>query len=62
MSTVPEAIIARQLGLRIIGLSCITNLAAGLSDSPLSHDEVSQTANKVRDTFARLLAGSVELA
>ena len=62
MSTVPEAIIARQLGLRIIGFSCITNLAAGLSDGPLSHDEVSQTADKVRDTFARLLAGSVELA
>ena len=62
MSTVPEAIIARQLGLRIIGLSCITNLAAGLSQGPLSHDEVSQTADRVRDTFARLLAGSVELA
>ena len=61
MSTVPEAIIARQLGLRIIGLSCITNLAAGLSESPLSHDEVSQTADKVKNIFARLLAGSVEL-
>ncbi|MEO0511108.1 MAG: purine-nucleoside phosphorylase [Verrucomicrobiota bacterium] len=55
MSTVPEAIVARQLGLRVLGFSCITNLAAGISENPLSHEEVSETADKVRPQFADLL-------
>ncbi len=62
MSTVPEAIVARQLGLRVIGISCITNAAAGISQGPLSHEEVSETADRVRPQFARLLAGAVSLA
>ena len=62
MSTVPEAIVARQLGLRVIGISCITNAAAGLSKNPLSHEEVSETADRVRPQFAALLAGAVSLA
>ncbi|MGJ8649917.1 MAG: purine-nucleoside phosphorylase [Opitutaceae bacterium] len=62
MSTVPEAIVARQLGIRVIGISCITNAAAGISKEPLSHEEVSETADRVRPQFADLLAGAVALA
>jgi purine-nucleoside phosphorylase len=55
MSTVPEAIVARQLGLRVAALSCITNLGAGLGAATLSHDEVLQTAQRVKLTGAKLL-------
>jgi len=59
MSTVPEAIVARKLGLRVLGISCITNAAAGISKQPLSHEEVSETAERVRPQFADLLAAAV---
>lgn len=55
MSTVPETIVARQFGLRVAALSCITNLAAGISPAPLSHEEVLETAERVKRTGARLL-------
>lgn len=55
MSTVPEVIVARQCGLRVAALSCITNLAAGLSGEPLSHEEVLATGERVNQTAARLL-------
>jgi len=55
MSTVPEVIAARHAGLRVAGVSCITNLAAGISDRPLSHEEVTETGRKVKDDFVRLL-------
>jgi purine-nucleoside phosphorylase len=55
MSTVPEAIVARQMGLRVLGLSCITNMAAGTTDQPINHDEVIETGERVRATFAALL-------
>ena len=55
MSTVPEAIVARQCGLRVAALSCITNLAAGISRSPLSHEDVLETAARVKTLAAHLL-------
>lgn len=55
MSTVPEVIVAQHMGVKVTGISCITNLAAGISDQKLSHDEVSEVANKVKDTFTKLL-------
>ena len=57
MSTVPEAIVARQCGLRVAALSCITNQAAGIGPAPLSHAEVLATGQRVKKTGARLLAG-----
>ena len=55
MSTVLEVIAARHAGLEVLGISCITNLAAGILDQPLSHDEVVDTAAKVRETFLKLV-------
>jgi purine-nucleoside phosphorylase len=55
MSTVPEAIVARQCGLHVAAVSCITNLAAGISPHPLSHAEVLATAERVKSAGARLL-------
>lgn len=62
MSTVPEAIVARQCGLAVAGLSCITNLAAGQNRRPLSHSEVLATAEQVGPNAARLLRRFVELS
>ena len=61
MSTVPEAIVARQCGLRVAGLSCITNLAAGISRSPLSHEEVLETGERVKAQAAALLKSFAKL-
>ena len=55
MSTVPETIAANHLGLRVCALSCITNLAAGLSQNKLSHDEVTETARAVEAKFGKFL-------
>ncbi len=55
MSTVPETIAARHMGARVLGISLVTNLAAGLSDAPLSHEEVKQVAAAARDRFTALL-------
>lgn len=55
MSTVPEAVAANHLGLRVCALSCITNPAAGISRQKLSHDEVTQTAKAVEDKFCDFL-------
>jgi purine-nucleoside phosphorylase len=55
MSTVPEAIAAVHMGARVLGLSCVTNLAAGILPQKLSHEEVTETAARVRDKFEQLL-------
>ena len=61
MSTVPEAIVARQGGLRVTAVSCITNLAAGLSRRKLSHAEVLQTAERVKKSGAALIKNFAEV-
>ena len=60
MSTVPEVIIARHAGLKVLGISCISNMAAGILDQPLSHDEVIETTEKVRVNFLNLVKSIVE--
>jgi purine-nucleoside phosphorylase len=55
MSTVPEAIAARHMGARVLGISLVTNLAAGISPTPLSHEEVTATADAARERFTGLL-------
>lgn len=55
MSTVPEAIVARQMGMNVLGISCITNMAAGISEHPINHEEVMETGQRVRETFTQLL-------
>lgn len=55
MSTVPEAIAARQQGMKILGISCITNMAAGMSDDIIHHEEVMEMGAKVAATFKELL-------
>jgi purine-nucleoside phosphorylase len=55
MSTVPETVAAGHMGIPVVGISCITNLAAGVGDKPLTHEEVGETANRVAGIFSRLL-------
>ncbi len=55
MSTVPEAIAARHAGMRVLGISCITNLAAGMSTEPINHEEVMETGARVAQVFQELL-------
>jgi purine-nucleoside phosphorylase len=61
MSTVPEAIVARQCGLRVAGISCITNLAAGIGKENLSHAEVLETAERVKKSGAQLIKNFAQL-
>jgi purine-nucleoside phosphorylase len=55
MSTVPEAITARHQGMKVIGISCITNMAAGITEEPIHHEEVMETGARVANTFNELL-------
>lgn len=57
MSMVPEALVARHMGLEVLGLSCITNMASGLAPGPLSQEEVIETASRIRAEFVALLEG-----
>jgi purine-nucleoside phosphorylase len=59
MSTVPEVIVARALGMRVLGLSCVTNMACGLSTTPITHAEVIETTARVAAQFERLVSGVI---
>lgn len=61
MSTVPEVITARALGVRVLGVSLITNLAAGISPSPLSHEEVMEAGIEARERFTSLIRGALSV-
>ena len=60
MSTVVEAIAANHMGMRICGVSCISNLAAGMSENPLSHKEVQEAADMAAPNFKRLVTEAVK--
>lgn len=55
MSTVPEAIVAKHSGMRVVAVSCITNMAAGVTDNKLSHEEVKETADRVKEQFKEII-------
>lgn len=55
MSTIPEVIAARHLGLKVLAISCVTNMAAGILNQPISHEEVFKTADRVKEDFVALL-------
>ena len=59
MSTAPEAVVARHMGMEVLGISCITNPAAGVFPEPLHHDEVMETARQVKGQFIALLEGII---
>lgn len=59
MSTVPEVIVARHSGMKVMGISCITNMAAGVLEEALNHSDVMETANRVGKSFASLVTGIV---
>ena len=60
MSTVPEVIVANHCGIKVIGISCLTNMAAGILDEPLNHSEVIETSNRVKNDFINLMSSLVE--
>ena len=60
MSTVPEVITAAQAGMKVIGISCVTNYATGILPRKLSHVEVTETANRVKEQFTMLVSGIIE--
>jgi purine-nucleoside phosphorylase len=59
MSTIPEAIVARHMGIEVLGISCISNMAAGILPQPLTEEEVIETTTRIRDQFIALLEGII---
>jgi len=59
MSTVPEVIVARHSGIKVLGISCISNMAAGILDGPLNHEEVIETTNIVKKAFKKLIKETI---
>jgi purine-nucleoside phosphorylase len=60
MSTVPEVIVARHAGMRVLGISCISNMAAGILPQPLTHEEVLETGRQVKSKFIQFIKGIIE--
>jgi purine-nucleoside phosphorylase len=60
MSTVPEVIAANHMGLKVLGISCITNMAAGILNQPLNHNEVIETSHRVKQDFTGLIKNIIE--
>ena len=60
MSTVPEVIVARHSDIEVLGISCLTNMAAGILDQPLDHEEVIETSNKAKESFMALTKGIIK--
>lgn len=61
MSTVPEVIVANHCGIKTVGISCLTNMAAGILDQPLNHEEVIETSAKVKNDFIKLMNRVIEV-
>jgi purine-nucleoside phosphorylase len=59
MSTVPETIAANHCGIKVLGISCLTNMAAGILDQPLNHEEVLETGQRVKESFTALVKSVV---
>ena len=55
MSTIPEVIVAQHMGIKVLAISCVTNMAAGILDQPINHEEVLETTERVREDFVALL-------
>ncbi|MGL4772024.1 MAG: purine-nucleoside phosphorylase, partial [Clostridium sp.] len=60
MSTVPEVSVANHSGIKSVGISCLTNMAAGILDQPLSHEEVMETSTKVKSTFLSFMRSLIK--
>ena len=59
MSTVPEVITARHMGMQVLAISCVTNMAAGILDQPINHEEVLETGERVKGDFVALLRAAL---